>query len=313
LPEFDTSKDPFSSATRGDNFHEQLINSLYDGIYFVSVDRIIQYWNKGAEALTGYTAQEAVGRACFDDFLNHQDESGCRLCLGQCPLEGTLTDGVRRESEISLRHKDGHRIPVSVRIGPIFDDEGKLIGAVEIFTDVTAKKRIERRVSKLERMAFRDPLTKIPNRRYTELKVSQALQESREFSRNIGVLLIDLDRFKQLNDTYGHEAGDRALRAISHVLMQTLRPGDIVGRWGGDEFLAIVPDVTLEELIALAERCGHSIAAAGLEPDSLRCALTASIGGTLVNASDTELSVVSRADELMYKSKSLGRNRVVVA
>lgn len=313
MPESNSPKDPLSSAIRGDNFHEQLINSLYDGIYFVSVDRIIQYWNKGAEVLTGYTAQEAVGRACYDDFLNHQDEAGCRLCLGRCPLESTLSDGVRRESEISLRHRDGHRIPVSVRIGPIFDDNGKLIGAVEIFTDVSAKKKIERRVSKLERMAFRDPLTKIPNRRYTELKVSQAIQESREFSRNIGVLLVDLDRFKQLNDTYGHEAGDRALRSIGHTLTQTLRPGDIVGRWGGDEFLAIVPDVTLEELIALAERCGQSIAASGVEADGSRSALTASIGGTLVNASDTELTVVSRADELMYKSKSLGRNRVVIA
>jgi len=118
------------------SFHEKLLDSLYDGVYFVDQDRRITYWNHGAETLTGYTASDAVGRQCFDNFLEHVDEGGCALCVNDCPLAATIGDGQRREAEVYLRHKAGHRIPVSVRVAPLRDTEGLVVGAVEIFTDV---------------------------------------------------------------------------------------------------------------------------------------------------------------------------------
>jgi len=294
------------------SFHEQLINNLYDGVYFVDTTRTITYWNKGAEELTGYSADEAIGRHCFDNFLNHVDCDGRALCTGGCPLSHTLADGARRETEVFLQHRDGHRVPVSVRVSPIADSRGTVIGAVEVFTDVTAKKKLERRAATLEKMALNDALTGIPNRRYTQLRIRQAIQETRQFGRSIGILMFDLDHFKRVNDTYGHELGDAALRTVSRTLASGLRPGEFVGRWGGEEFLAIVLDVSKDELATLADRSRTLLAQSSTQANASRIYVTVSIGATLIRAADREASVVSRVDELMYRSKSLGRNRVTV-
>ena len=296
--------------TQSGGFHEQLIENLYDGVYFVDTARTITYWNKAAEELTGYSANEAVGRHCFDNFLNHVDDMGCNLCVGTCPLALTMEDGERRESEVFLQHKDGHRVPVSVRVSPIHDNSKTVVGAVEVFTDVSAKKKLERRAATLEKMAFNDELTGIPNRRYTQLRVKHAIQEAKHFARNVGILLIDLDRFKKVNDTYGHDLGDVVLQTASRTLSSGLRPGDFLGRWGGEEFLAIVLDVTEPQLIALAKRSATLLAQSPTHAESSHIQVTASIGATLVNSTDTQATVVSRADKLMYRSKAHGRNRV---
>ena len=109
-----------SAAAYSDgSFHGRLLDSLYDGVYFVDAERSITYWNKGAERLTGYTAAEALGKHCYDNFLMHVNANGCALCFGGCPLAATLVDGNPREDEIFLRHKRGHRVPTSVRVSPV--------------------------------------------------------------------------------------------------------------------------------------------------------------------------------------------------
>jgi diguanylate cyclase (GGDEF)-like protein/PAS domain S-box-containing protein len=294
------------------SFHEQLMDNLYDGVYFVDSARTITYWNKAAEELTGYSAQEAIGKHCFDNFLNHVDGEGRKLCLEGCPLSHTLADGAKRESEVFLQHRDGHRVPVSVRTSPITDSQGAVVGAVEIFTDVSAKKRLERRAATLQKMALNDALTGIPNRRYTQLRIRQAIQETRHFDISIGILMIDLDHFKEVNDTCGHDLGDAVLQTATRTLANGLRPRDFIGRWGGEEFLAIVLDVSKDELASLANRARTLLSQSSTKANTSLIHVTASIGGTLVRATDTQASVVSRADELMYRSKSLGRDRVTV-
>jgi diguanylate cyclase (GGDEF)-like protein/PAS domain S-box-containing protein len=291
------------------SFHEKLLDSLYDGVYFVDKDRRITYWNHGAETLTGYSATDAVGRNCFENFLEHVDEQGCALCLNGCPLTSTMGDGQRREAEVYLRHKNGHRVPVSVRVAPLRDAAGLVVGAVEIFTDVSEKKKVERRVGELENLAFCDSLTGLLNRRFVELKVTQAILEHQEFGRNYGLLMIDVDRFKQVNDTVGHDAGDAVLRAVSQTLVQSLRALDIVGRWGGEEFLALLADPAAATLHDLAERCRRLVAESSVIVNGERLAVTVSVGGTLINRSDSASSAVRRADHLMYQSKAAGRNR----
>src|SRR5215471_8894879 len=104
-----------SPIAEGSCFHARLLDHLYDAIYFVDPSRRITYWNEAAELLTGYSAQEAVGRPCSDNLLVHVNETGCALCTTACPLSDTLADGKRREADVYLRHKAGHRVPVSVR------------------------------------------------------------------------------------------------------------------------------------------------------------------------------------------------------
>src|SRR5512138_459514 len=100
---------------KGDYF-KVLLDNLYDGVYFVDRDRRITFWNKGAERLTGFSKQEADGRSCHDNFLTHIDENGRHLCLSGCPLAETIQDGRQRECDLFLHHKDGHRLPVSIRV-----------------------------------------------------------------------------------------------------------------------------------------------------------------------------------------------------
>jgi diguanylate cyclase (GGDEF)-like protein/PAS domain S-box-containing protein len=317
LPDSQDPNHPFapkenSPAVSVSSFHERLLDSLYDGVYFVDSERKITYWNKGAEKLTGYAASEAVGRHCFDNFLMHVDDEGCALCFGGCPLAATIADCERREAEVYLRHKLGHRVPVCVRVSPILDGANRVVGAVEVFSDISAKKQIERRAGELETLAFRDALTGVPNRRYIEMKVEQAIQEVERFDRNCGLLMIDVDQFKQVNDTYGHETGDVALRTVCETLTHNLRPGDSVGRWGGEEFLGIVTDVNPAALMAFAERCRKLIAESAVPVGNVGLQVTVSIGATLISPGESAYSAIKRADELMYKSKMSGRNRTTL-
>jgi diguanylate cyclase (GGDEF)-like protein/PAS domain S-box-containing protein len=301
-----------SSGEAVPSFHEKLLDNLYDAVYFVDRERRITYWNKGAEYLTGYPADEVVGRHCFDNLLVHVNEEGCMLCLRGCPLASTIADGQRREAEVYFRHRLGHRVPVSVRVAPIVDHAGCIIGAVEVFNDATAKKNIERRVGELENLAFIDALTGVPNRRYIELKVKQAIQEVEQFGRNVGLLVIDVDHFKQVNDKYGHEMGDDALKAVCKTLTHSLRSGDVVGRWGGEEFLVMTADVNRAALAAFAERCRMLIAESSIPLKDEYLRVTVSLGATLMKQGDSDQSVIKRADELMYRSKMSGRNRVTL-
>jgi diguanylate cyclase (GGDEF)-like protein/PAS domain S-box-containing protein len=288
------------------SFYEKLLNNMQDGVYFVNRERKITYWNEGAERLAGYAAEEVRGKHCFENLLAHVDERGRPLCTAGCPLSGVMVDGRPRDSQMYLRHKQGHRIPVRVRVLPMRNNAGDIVGAVGVLSDATARGEIERRVNELEHLAFRDPLTGLANRRHLELKIEQGLQDHRLLGRLYGLLMIDLDRFKQINDTHGHGVGDDLLKAVGKTLGHNLRTVDLVGRWGGEEFLALVPDLDVTEVGDLAERCRVLIAQSSVSIDSARVSVTASIGATLLDHVDCPKSAIRRADQLMYQSKSWG-------
>ncbi|HUA15331.1 MAG TPA: diguanylate cyclase [Verrucomicrobiae bacterium] len=291
------------------SFYQKLLDNLHDGVYFVNRDRKITYWNEGSETLTGYAPSEAVGKHCFDNFLGHVDESGHPLCTNGCPLRSVMLDGQPRQMDVYLRHKDGYRMPVSVRAMPMRDNTGNIVGAIEVFSDLARERRAEKKVNELEQLAFRDPLTALANRRFLQLKIEQALEEYRSFGRPHGLLLFDLDHFKQVNDIFGHEVGDALLKVVAETLMQGLRPVDIVGRWGGEEFLVLMPDLDAVGLGDLAERCRALIAQSSVATKASRVSATASIGATVFQESDSADTLIRRADDLMYQSKHSGGNR----
>lgn len=291
------------------SFYEKLLDTMYDGVYFVNRDRKITYWNESAKRVSGYSAREAVGSHCFDNLLAPVDELGRPLCTTGCPLNQTMLDGQPRSVEIYLQHKQGHRVPVSVRALPLRNSDGKIVGAVEVFSNSATRKDTGKRVRELENLAFRDALTGLPTRRFLEMKLELGLQEHRTFSRLYGLLMFDLDDFKRVNDTHGHEMGDAILKTVSETLMQGLRPVDIVGRWGGEEFLVLMPDLDAVKLGDLADRCRVSIAQSHVPAGTSRVSVTASIGATVLSASDSPKSALARVDELMYQSKQSGGDR----
>ena len=129
-----------------EKFYRDLLNNLSDGVYFTDLHRRITFWNKGAERLTGYSQEEVLGRRCSDNILVHVDHAGRNLCVSECPLDDCMGKCVTHEAEIFLHHKEGHRVPVIVRVSPIQDDTGKVIGAVEIFSNNSAKIQLETRL-----------------------------------------------------------------------------------------------------------------------------------------------------------------------
>jgi diguanylate cyclase (GGDEF)-like protein/PAS domain S-box-containing protein len=300
------------SQSEASSLQEQICDNLFDGVYVVDKERKIYYWNDGAVRLTGYASEEVIGKQCFDSILGHVDDEGCSLCHAGCPLSATLGDGERREVELYLRHKQGHRVPVCVRVAPVKDASGAVIGAVEIFADISSKKALEWRTRELEAMAYLDPLTRLSNRRHIELKVRQAIQESDEFGKSVGLLMIDIDHFKEVNDRFGHMTGDVVLKTVADTILHSLRPGDSAGRWGGEEFLVVAMDVDLKELEAIGERLRKLIPTSETQLQNHSINVTASIGGTLMVPRQSSDVVLARADELLYQSKSLGRNRTTV-
>ncbi len=291
-------------------FYREMLDHIGDGVYFVDRERRIQYWNEGAHRLTGYKAEELLGKSCQNDIMCHVDQSGKRLCHDGCPLATSMNDGKPHETNVFLRHKRGRRVPVTARVLPVRAADGSIIGAIEIFSDNSAQIDALRKTEAMNRLAFLDHLTQLPNRRFLEMSLNTALNEYKVHKDPLGVIVIDIDEFKRINDTLGHSGGDRALQEAARTLTGSLRPTDTVGRWGGDEFLAITRNVDREMLGKLAERCVALIAqTAVLGSDERRISLSTSVGAALSRPGEAAEELIQRADELMYQSKNNGRNR----
>lgn len=296
-----------------DNFYKEILNSLQDGIYYLDRDRIITYWSRGAEQITGYTSDQVIGRSCRNNILNHVNEKGLLLCNDHCPMAATMQDGKPREEYVYLHHAEGHRVPVKIRATPIRDESENIVGAVETFNKGVSPEKTERRIRKLQRTVLLDPLTAIGNRRHLESRLKVSMVDYHEHRIPFGLLFCDIDHFKILNDTYGHNLGDKVLRMIAQTLRTNIRETDTMGRWGGEEFLVILHDIDVDSLLKIGEKLLNLVRNSHLTlPDKRTLAATISIGGTLVRDNDIVESLVDRADHLMYQSKANGRNRITI-
>lgn len=292
--------------------HERLLESLFDGVYYVDLNKNILLWNKGAERITGFTKEEVIGSCCSNNILQHIDEEGRELCDSGCPLSATMNDGKSRESNIYLHHKHGHRVPVSVRISPVRNDAGEIVGGLEVFTDNSSSMQIIRELELLKQEAYLDRLTKVGNRRYGELTIAARFLDQTDHGIPFGVMFLDIDHFKNVNDDFGHNVGDDVLAMVGKTISSVFRRSDTVFRWGGEEFVVIFPHATTSNLTLLAERLRIFIKRSFIINESRKIAVTASIGATLALLDDTPESIIHRADRLMYASKMAGRNCVTI-
>jgi diguanylate cyclase (GGDEF)-like protein/PAS domain S-box-containing protein len=293
------------------NFYETLLDNLYDGVYFVDLDRKITFWNKAAEKITGFTKAEVLGKRCADNLLRHVDERGTPLCEGACPLSHTLDDGQFRSASVFLHHKQGHRLPVAIGVAPITDKGLNIMGAVEIFRDDSATVAALEHLQELEDLAYLDGLTRIANRTYLENFIVGKFNELRRLGWSFGVIFVDVDRFKQVNDTYGHQTGDEVLKMVSQTLVKSCRSFDLVGRWGGEEFVCVISKLKDQnQIVYIAERLRALVESSWVSLTDCSFQVTISLGVTLARIQDTPETLIQRADGLMYRSKTAGRNRI---
>jgi len=292
--------------------YRQILESLGDGVYVVDRNRLITYWNTAAAQITGYGPEEVVGKFCFDNLLDHVDCLGKNMCRAGCPLAGTIDDGQPREIEAYLRHKDGQRVPVFIRAMPLRDAAGRLSGAVEVFAENREALAAREERAELERAALIDPLTLVGNRRLADLTLASHIAEMHRLGWQFGVLLADVDGFKQVNDVHGHQAGDAALRVVAATLAGAVRVYDQVARWGGEEFLVLCPGLEPAGLVALADRLRVLVERSDVPLGSgERVGLTISVGVADAVPGDTADTLLARADAALYHAKRQGKNRVV--
>ena len=298
--------------TRIDIDYKTLIENISDGLYLVDLHRHIIYWNQEAENITGYRAAEVLGRRCRDNILVHVDMNGNSLCKGSCPMDATMRDGGRRDARVFLHHKDGHRVPVWIRAAPLRDTAGTIVGGAELFTDLSAGNAITEQIQELERLSFLDNLTQLANRRFVEMELDSRISEKNRYGAAFGVIFMDIDHFKRVNDTYGHDVGDRVLRTVARTFINTARPSDLMGRWGGEEFIGILRRINGGGLHKVAERIRSLVEKSQIRENGIKLHVTVSIGGTLADKDDTAESILKRADNLLYQSKESGRNRCTI-
>jgi two-component system cell cycle response regulator len=298
-----------------DGAFRHILDAISDGVYVVGPDRTIVYWSAGAERITGYAPDDVVGRRCDEEILVHTDLTGTRLCVTGCPLQDCIDSG-REHSirEVFLKRKDGERLAVYVKTA-VFDIEGRRYG-VEIFGELesVAGKELAGRIQELSDSAVSDPLTGLFNRRYLDAALAQQFAMFRRLGRRYGVIQMDIDTLKTINDQLGHATGDEAIRFIAGILASNARDMDIAARFGGDEFVIICGLATEDDLAVYGRRLVrvvHDSRFAPAEDGGLR--LTVSAGGSLVTASDAdERAALERADAGMYAAKHSGRDEFAV-
>jgi diguanylate cyclase (GGDEF)-like protein/PAS domain S-box-containing protein len=295
-----------------DSKYQYILEQLYEGVYFVDKSMHIEIWNKSAEKITGYSAEEVKGKRCSDNILRHIDENGKELCLGGCPLGQSLHDGKHREDNVYLHHKDGHRVPVSVRVSPVYDDNGNITGAVELFTDISNQMEMMKELEILKKEVLVDSLTMVGNRKYADMVLAKRMEFWNTQDVSFAVYFVDIDFFKNVNDTYGHNFGDDVLKMVAKSLEAALRPFDAIIRWGGEEFLVVTPNVSAETATEIGERMRMMVEKSWRDVGEEKVGVTVSIGCSCVQSEDTVIKIVDRADKAMYESKQNGRNRVTI-
>ncbi len=213
--------------------------------------------------------------------------------------------------EYRVRHVDGSWRWHSTNASPHFDDNGSLLGMVGIAHDIGERKRIE---EQNYRLAHYDVLTGLPNRRLFFEHLQQAIRDAARNNRLVGVMFLDLDRFKPINDQYGHAVGDRVLQLVSKRLRGCLRDVDTIGRIGGDEFLILLTDIgSADDARVVAAKLLHA-AHEPVEVDDLILQISYSIGIAVYPIHSRDVTALMRcADGALYAAKRAGRNQAVLA
>ncbi|MDR2179665.1 MAG: GGDEF domain-containing protein [Synergistaceae bacterium] len=288
-----------------------ILDHLMNGVYFVNKNRAVVYGNTAAEQISGFKLEEIVGKACRDRIAINASGTDGPYCE-HCPLvekEDTANSPIMTAS---LQHKNGYRVSIQKCCVPLLDANNQTVGAVEIFECTDAQEALSLQLEELKEIAYCDSLTGVPNRRFMEEALQEWLLLYKKKKLPFAVVMGDIDYFKNVNDKYGHDAGDLVLKEVASTLQRNLRSMDIVGRWGGEEFLILMQNIRPKQLGKKLESLRKAIEEGSVEDDGIEINVSMSFGCTVPREGDTPLSIVSRADDLLYKSKREGRNRVSV-
>ncbi len=273
---------------------QNVIDNMGDLLVILDRDRRIVFGNHLLDQYFG----DVVGRHCYEVFEDRQD-----IC-DECPEKICLEEG--KSLKIRRRRSVGYFKErwFEININPFRDFSGEIIGMVEIWRDINARVHLE---EKLREQALTDGLTRLFNARAFFQAFPSEMKRARRMKHPLTLLMLDIDRFKQYNDSHGHPAGDRVLKGLGKVIQEQVRKDVDSGyRYGGDEFAVILPYLSLNEARNVAERISRSFVDLGYPEVSL------SVGILMMEGDLSMHQMVDMVDSAMYKAKSMGGNRVYV-
>jgi diguanylate cyclase (GGDEF)-like protein/PAS domain S-box-containing protein len=293
-----------------------IVTFLLDATLAIDKEKRIIIWNKAIEEMTGVPAAEMIGKGDYAYTIPFYGEARPQL------MDLVFLD----HKEIAARYptitREGDSLTAEVfcnalynnkgawvfaKASPLHDQSGNIIGAIESIRDITDRKQAD---EKIRQMAYHDSLTGLPNRSLFFDRLGIALAQSQRNQKGVAITMLDLDNFKDVNDTLGHDVGDLLLKAAAERLSAALRKGDTVARFGGDEFVLILPDLKgIEDVIQVAQKIVDSFRKPFLI-DTHQLILTTSIGIAVYPRDGTEEDILLKnADKAMYQAKQTGRDR----
>ncbi len=297
---FEQMRVALRNTTYTRDFLHSVLNSMTDAVFVTAPQGVVRIANEAACRLTGYSEHELTGMH-IESLLAETERSDSR------PLPAA-----RESGEALLRTRAGQTIPVSFIGSTIAGEDPQFQGEIYVARDITERKRTERRIRYLARY---DALTKIPNRMLFQHLLQQAIARSRRGGRGLALLYIDMDRFKEVNDTLGHESGDRALETLTERLTQVLHGEAVLGRLAGDEFALFIEAVDAEPeeaagpVAQLARTVLHAAAGEAMHIAQQEVFLTISIGIAMCpRDADNVIELIRNADAAMYYAKQNGGN-----
>ncbi|QDS99721.1 diguanylate cyclase [Adhaeretor mobilis] len=291
-------------------FEQKLIDAMHDGVMFVDEQSRIQLWSKGAERLTGVSAGAAQGRIFTPDLLDMCNSDGRRVANDSCPVAQAIKSSSQIRQRLQLLGRQGTHVAIDLHAVPVHGTSGSLLGATVMLHDAQPEASLEEKCEALHAEVTKDPMTKVANRAEFDRMQALFIDAHEQACMPCSLIMVDIDHFKSINDTFGHQAGDEAIITVANLLKSMCRSGDLVARYGGEEFAVLCAD------------CGNATAAS--RADQIRRKLsetphsvlgnkriTASFGVTELQAGDNPESMLRRADRALLMAKEQGRNQVV--
>lgn len=297
---------------------ERLTNNIKDVIFVLDMNLNYTYVSPSVKTLRGYEPEEVMKQTLYDSFAVSSRDTAIRALYGIMALEKSGKDLIDRTLQLEVERKDGTTVWTETKFSFVGDKNKKTVGILGVSRDITERKHAEERIQYL---ATHDVLTGLPNRMMFSQLLNQAIESSRRHERQFAILFIDLDRFKIINDTMGHDAGDELLTEMAKRFRQSLRAvdvvgrpqerNDVVGRLGGDEFIILIEEITdLSQVKVVAQR----VLSTAMKPMIIlgeECRVTASIGISIYpRDGEDELTLLKKADMAMYFAKEEGKNNV---
>lgn len=293
-------------------FMDKLIENMHDAVVFLDRDRVISHWNTGAERMTGVGATAALGKALTPSMLDMAAKAGELIEDDECPVAQSIRDGLQALERVSVMGRNGQRVSVDMHVVPINSTgrPGHVEGASVLMRDVSDEASLEERCQALSAEMTKDPMTQVANRAEFDRMLESFVEAHLETDLCCSLIMADIDHFKSINDTFGHQAGDEAIMTVANLMKSLCRSGDLVARYGGEEFAILCADCNNATAAKRADIIRKKLSETTHDYLGGR-AITASFGVTELQPGDTPETLLRRSDRALLMAKDQGRNQVV--